>query len=1665
MFKKFCLFSAICLVLSVNIHAQRKSLKSVLPHNGSPNWVQTKGPQGGYIADIALNPADPSVLFASGPIDGVYKSIDGGNNWELLRFSNKTVEELEGIVINPGSPDILYCISNTDLIKSDNGGETWQNIFNNIEDDLKSALVLEISPFNNNILYLGGGSHNPDKAGSIHKTENGGAVWTNIGSNIDIPADAGVDDIGIAGEGKIFAAINDAELLTWHKGKVFYTENDGESWSEVNFGQTEDRFIWSIFVNPFDLQEIWISEGPLFNDVIDPPYIYKSTDGGTNWTPIYLEGEFDCTQIRIIGASSNGRVYISAGSHLLYTSDGGTSFSNIEPSLEEMASVDFTNITIHTENPDKIYLPLRAGGIACSENGGNSWVFKNDGIIATSINLLASHPTDPSVIYAASMGGEGTFRSDDYGESWTLLNPGGIVHPWGDELVVDPVNPDIVWFIPDVPYIHRSTDCGETWNLLNNPYNEDNFNFCSVYAMDISSDGGVFYALNNGFGIFKGVNNGEGNVDWSFLRASEIDYTYSIDVNPDNDNIVFSGFTKKPFETSARIQVTYDGGENWEKVLEVNGAEAISSVVIDPKNTNNIYAVSTGDEGGILWKSTDNGQNWQKINEYFNFTTIHSFAAAPGSSPVAFAGTWGGGIHKTTDFGNTWTKIDAEEVFSAAAIAVDPDNPDIIYAADRSEPVLYQSTDGGQTWSEYFVAGSEYRRLMCVTVDPSNSNILYIGAMKMGGPGKLGGTFKIVNGVSSDINGILPKTPLTITVDPGNSNIVYTVLHETGVYKSTDGGNNWTDISGTGSGLPESGFNNLYVDPNDSDILYLTGGCDVRFSTFESAGMDPDVVNGVYKSIDGGSTWTNINGDILGSSSGAVKGLAFYNGSSGKIYLGTETGVYYTADGGSNWIKSTGLPYSTLGGISVSSNTVYAFTNGAGLFTGEIQTDNSIDWNTEQKVINKIFFSQILLHPSETRMIYASAYPGGTFKSEDGGATWHEKNFGMVSFTVDDPLRQGYYALDISQSNPDIMFLGLFRKGVYRSFNGGEVWYQVNGQNWEMASKAISAIKIDPANENIIYVGAEDGVYKSTDSGNTWSDISSGLPSKDVKTLLVHTDGTLYAGTRGYGIYEYNGSNWTPVSAFGNFGVIWPMWNDRPLYQYTSLLIHPNDNSKVLIGTFPQGIYKSTDGGITWKESNINWTTDGVFCLVSHPENPEIVYSGTYNGVNRSLDFGETWEMWDTGWPDEQWAFSIDFDPTNPDIMYSCSKNGENEGTGSEVFKGTVMKSLNGGETWFEITEGLDIEQEFYKIIVNKFDPDIIYLAGQYEGMYISRDAGSTWERWNEGLTNYFPSTNGNNVTDMLEMSADHSILYFGSSGSGVFRRMITPILPVNNLSASIENHAVTLNWYFDDLNNNFSHYNVYRSTESFTDLSGLSPYAVVSGVSSTTYIDENTEKGTQYYYAVSTADISSYENPYVSVLGPVVDYGVIITTAVPDTAFAHEEYIDTLHADGGVLPYTWEIIQGSLPEGLNLDAQSGIISGNPVSTGTYTITVKVTDSFASPYFDTKEFTIFVDWLESVDDNTTIPKEMVLHQNYPNPFNPETSIKYELSESSFVTLTIYDILGKEIKTLVREKKPSGYYNIIWDGRNNNGIKVGSGLYLYKLIAGNFVKTRKMVLLK
>ena len=98
-------------------------------------------------------------------------------------------------------------------------------------------------------------------------------------------------------------------------------------------------------------------------------------------------------------------------------------------------------------------------------------------------------------------------------------------------------------------------------------------------------------------------------------------------------------------------------------------------------------------------------------------------------------------------------------------------------------------------------------------------------------------------------------------------------------------------------------------------------------------------------------------------------------------------------------------------------------------------------------------------------------------------------------------------------------------------------------------------------------------------------------------------------------------------------------------------------------------------------------------------------------------------------------------------------------------------------------------------------------------------------------------------------------------------------------------------------------------------------------------------------------------------------------------------------------------------------------------------------------------------------ENISLPNKFTLNQNYPNPFNPTTTLRYDIPETGLVSINIYDMLGRQVKTLINQTQDAGYRSIIWDATNDYGKPVSAGIYLYQIQAGEYISTKKMVLLK
>ncbi|MBN1997588.1 T9SS type A sorting domain-containing protein, partial [candidate division KSB1 bacterium] len=327
----------------------------------------------------------------------------------------------------------------------------------------------------------------------------------------------------------------------------------------------------------------------------------------------------------------------------------------------------------------------------------------------------------------------------------------------------------------------------------------------------------------------------------------------------------------------------------------------------------------------------------------------------------------------------------------------------------------------------------------------------------------------------------------------------------------------------------------------------------------------------------------------------------------------------------------------------------------------------------------------------------------------------------------------------------------------------------------------------------------------------------------------------------------------------------------------------------------------------------------------------------------------------------------------------------------------------------------------------------------------------------------------------------------------------IRPDAPTGVTARSDQNSALVL-WDSQDFEY-VKHINIYRSE------SPVGGYSLIGSRSkkTTSMTNPQLSAGNTYYYRVTVVDTARVES-FLSDAA-VVTPGSSFTMQSEDADLTGTVWVDDNHPGFHGTAFTNFDASNSSVEFTHMPGFGGgertlifryalgntsrtgslIVNGVPQSLtmqGTGDWTNWVIDSVAvlleSGYENTIRFSVTGSDFGNLDEITIaakplaavkslqdsgIPVSYQLQQNYPNPFNPETTIRYSLPFAEFVTLTVYDILGKKIKTLVNENKAPGRYQVIWDGKDENGLKVASGVYVYRLSAGKFVQSFKMLLIK
>ncbi|MBI3194827.1 MAG: T9SS type A sorting domain-containing protein [Ignavibacteriae bacterium] len=662
--------------------------------------------------------------------------------------------------------------------------------------------------------------------------------------------------------------------------------------------------------------------------------------------------------------------------------------------------------------------------------------------------------------------------------------------------------------------------------------------------------------------------------------------------------------------------------------------------------------------------------------------------------------------------------------------------------------------------------------------------------------------------------------------------------------------------------------------------------------------------------------------------------------------------------------------------------------------------------------------------------LYAGTAGAGVFRSTDGGATWEQKINGMYYQSV----------TAFAKSGANLIATGTVN--VYLSADNGDTWTAATGLP---GGNGVSCLAASGAN---VFAGTSGkGVFVSTDNGATWSASNTGLPGSGSTTYVgsIITNGsTILTSASNNNVQQTmfrstdNGASWTGVNT------------SLPLDYSTYGAMYLDGSTIYAGGSY---LYKTTNNGDAWTQADNGIPTySGISEIRAIGSN---LFATANQFVYRSTDGGGTWTVLGGGLP-LMGMFSL-------------------EVSGSDVFAGTVAngvyKSTDNGNSWTQQNTGLKARDMSGFII----DGSTLYANGN--SIFKTTDDGTTWT----------------NVRGNLKDSSSQPTLVY-ANGSLLFARDY----PANGLERSTDGGAT---WTL--VGNGLS---VYGTINSIIDVAG--------GLLTTKdRVYRSTDNGDTWVQVDTSSTIINVGN-VVKIGSMVYAYGLGVFKSSDDgttwakadsgfpayfqvgavagtgsTVFASGAYSNGTYksTDGGL---TWTIWSSFIHSQLTIygnnifmcrpnngiyvqknftGAMTKVSNNLPSNTYTYTFAIHNGNMYAGTSGNGVWKRPLTDVLEVKEIASEIPTGFSLEQNYPNPFNPVTTVRFNIplnppSEGGrwgmLVSLKIYNALGQEVATLVNENLHPGTFSVSWDATGH-----ASGIYYYRLQAGEFSETRKLLLTK
>lgn len=640
-----------------------------------------------------------------------------------------------------------------------------------------------------------------------------------------------------------------------------------------------------------------------------------------------------------------------------------------------------------------------------------------------------------------------------------------------------------------------------------------------------------------------------------------------------------------------------DGGKTWQH-LGLEETHHIGRVIVHPSNPDIVWVAALGHlysanpERGV-YKTTDGGKTWQKTLFVNNDAGAIDLVVDPTNADILYAATWererkawdfkgsgeGSGIYKSTDGGNTWQLItDGNNGFphdkgvGRIGLAISEQNPYKLYA------VLDNQNHRDTEKKEYKVDKERLRTIsgkdFLLLEDKDINDFLD----RHNFPNKYN-----ASGIKREVKaGKLKPSDLVSYLEDANAMLFDTPVKGAEVYVSENGGESWQKThEGYIDGVYFSYgyyFGNIRVAPYDDNKVYIFG---VPF----------------MRSDDGGKTWKSYDGDNVHSDHHA---LWVSKNTPGLLINGNDGGVNTSFDDGEHWTKQNTIPVGQFYSVNVDNDKVYNVYGGLqdnGVWTGPSNYSYSLGWQARGKYPYKGIYGgdgmQVVVDTRDNNTVYTGLQFG--YYARVNKTTGQTKGIKPNHSLGERPLRFNWQSpIHLSVHNQDVVYFGSNK--FHRSLNQGDDWditsedLTKGGKKGNVPYGTLSTIDESPLQFGLIYVGSDDGlVHVSKDGGNTWKDISAGL---EPNQWVSRVEASNFDKNRVY--VALNGYRW-----------------DR----------------------FDAMVYRSDDGGNTWKQIGLDLPAEPVNVIREDPVNENVLYVGTDHGLYVSLDRGQSFMILDKKLP------------------------------------------------------------------------------------------------------------------------------------------------------------------------------------------------------------------------------------------------------------------------------------------------------------------------------------------------------------------------------------------------------------------------------------------------